>query len=82
MGSDNLRLACVQPQNFLTNTMVIMVETLPVLVGNLMMYNREGGYWEKVEVIIVITSTLLPVPALSIIHHQLLPTRAGNGLRW
>ena len=28
---------------------------------------------------LVITSNLLPVPALSIIHHQLLPTRTGNG---
>ena len=27
----------------------------------------------------VITSNLLPVPSLSIIHHQLLPSRAGNG---
>ena len=26
-----------------------------------------------------ITSNLLPVPALSIVHHQLLPTTAGNG---
>ena len=26
----------------------------------------------------VITSNLLPVPSLSIIHHQLLPSRAGN----
>ena len=39
-----------------------------------MIYNWEGGYWER-----VITSNLLPVPALSIVHHQLLPTRAGNG---
>ena len=30
---------------------------------------------------LVITSNLLPVPALSIIHHQLLPTRAGNALQ-
>ena len=27
----------------------------------------------------VITSNLLPVPSLSIKHHQLLPSRAGNG---
>ena len=30
----------------------------------------------------VITSNLLPVPSLSIIHHQLLPSRAGNGVGW
>ena len=29
----------------------------------------------------VITSNLLPVPSLSIKHHQLLPSRAGNGQR-
>ena len=28
----------------------------------------------------VITSNLLPEPSLSIIHHQLLPSRAGNGV--
>ena len=34
---------------------------------------REAISW------LVITSNLLPVPSLSIIHHQLLPTRTGNG---
>ena len=29
----------------------------------------------------VITSNLLPVPSLSIIHHQLLPSKAGNAIQ-
>ena len=43
-------------------------------VRTVLLWRSRGISWK------VITSNLLPEPSLSIIHHQLLPSRAGNGL--
>ena len=45
-------------------------------VRTVLLWRSRGISWK------VITSNLLPVPSLSIKHHQLLPSRAGNGLDW
>ena len=42
-------------------------------VRTVLLWRSRGISWK------VITSNLLPVPSLSIKHHQLLPSRAGNG---
>ena len=50
---------------------------LPALLGNNWWGIVErAGTWRRVK---VITSNLLPIPALSTTLHQLLPTTAGNG---
>ena len=41
-------------------------------VRTVLLWRSRGISWK------VITSNLLPEPSLSIIHHQLLPSRAGN----
>ena len=42
-------------------------------VRTVLLWRSRGISWK------VITSNLLPVPSLYIKHHQLLPSRAGNG---
>ena len=43
-----------------------------------MMFRRRAGTGWRLEVIKLIISNLHPVSALSTLHHQSLPTRAGN----
>ena len=45
-------------------------------VRTVLLWRSRGISWK------VITSNLLPVPSLYIKHHQLLPSRAGNGGRY
>ena len=45
-------------------------------VRTVLLWRSRGISWK------VITSNLLPEPSLSIIHHQLLPSRAGNAPRF